>query len=230
VALFPLDALICFFTMCANMGEPAFTRQDKIVSADVGQEALERLRFLAERSIDGVLAINPIAIWERMSSSDDVAYCPLAFGYSNYARNGFRAKLVSFASIPSSSLGPVGSTLGGTGLAISRKCQHHDIALAYALWIASKNCQQTLYVGAGGQPASRTAWLDDSANQITNGYFNATLAVLESSWLRPRFEGFERLQVQAAEVVAGFLRSDTSSQTSLRKLDELYRKALAASQ
>src|SRR3954468_9885039 len=133
-ALSPLDSLMCFFTFCANLGEPPFTSEDKVVPKTIGQEALERLRVLAGHSGNGALSANPIAIWERMSSSDEIAYCPLAFGYSNYARKGYRAKLVSFGSIPSAGRGPLGATLGGAGLAISDNCKHRDIALDYAWW------------------------------------------------------------------------------------------------
>ena len=222
LALFPLDALICFFSICANLGEPPFTASAEVVAKDVGEMALERLRFLAEQSVEEALSLNPIAMWERMSSSDEIAYCPLAFGYSNYSRNGYRPKLLSFCATPSSGRGPLGSTLGGTGLAISTKCEHRDLALAYALWLAGKQCQQTLYVESGGQPASKTAWLDDSANRITNGYFRATLPVLENAWLRPRFVGFERFQGAAAEMVAEYLRTKSSSRNTLARLNELF--------
>jgi len=220
-ALSPLDSLMCFFTLCANLGEPPFSGTDGVVSKGTGQQALERLRILAERSFDGALTANPIAIWERMSSSDEIAYCPLAFGYSNYARNGYRSKLVSFTPIPSSGGGPVGATLGGAGIVISQNCKHRDVALEYALWVAGKECQSTLYVESGGQPASKTAWLDPHANQLTNGYFAATLPVLENAWLRPRFSGFEHFQVQALTKVSEFLKAERSSGETLGRLDEL---------
>src|SRR5204863_5772054 len=142
---------------------------EQVVGKEIGQQALERLRILSEHSFEGAVAANPIGIWERMSSSDEIAYCPLAFGYSNYARNGYRSKLVSFGPIPSSGRGPVGATLGGAGLAISQNCKHREIALEYAFWVAGQECQRTLYVESGGQPASKTAWLDAHANELANG-------------------------------------------------------------
>src|SRR2546423_4635646 len=213
--LSPLDSLMCFLTLCANLGEPPFARTDKVVSRDIGEQVLERLRVLAEHSADGALSANPIALWERMSSSDDIAYCPLAFGYSNYARKGYRSKLISFGLIPSSGLGPVGATLGGAGLAVSQKCKHLDIALEYSFWLAGEQCQRTLYVDAGGQPSSKTAWQDPHANEITNGYFAATLPVLENAWLRPRFAGFEDFQVKALTAVSQFLKSERSCRETL---------------
>jgi multiple sugar transport system substrate-binding protein len=226
-ALSPLDSLMCFFTMCANLGEAPLTQKNKVVSREIGEQVLERLHLLSEHSADGALSANPIAIWERMSSSDDIAYCPLAFGYSNYARNGYRSNLISFGLIPSSGHGPVGATLGGAGLAISQNCKHRDVALEYALWVAGKNCQRTVHVDSGGQPASKRAWQDPHANEITNGYFAATLPVLENAWLRPRFAGFEDFQVEALKAVGQFLKIEKSCRETLNRLDELYGNILA---
>jgi multiple sugar transport system substrate-binding protein len=225
VALFPLDALICFFTICANLGEAPFATGGRVVSNDIGERALEFLRALAEHSVESALSLNPIAIWERMTSSDEIAYCPLAFGYSNYARKGYRAKPISFGCIPSSARGPAGATLGGTGLAISQKCKYREVALAYALWTAGTECQRTLYVESGGQPASKTAWLDSHANDLTNGYFAATLPVLEDAWLRPRFAGFERFQVSATIPIREYVTRQRSCHATLERLDELYANA-----
>jgi multiple sugar transport system substrate-binding protein len=224
-ALSPLDSLMCFFTICANLGEPPFSSTEKLVANEIGQQALERLRVLAENAFEGALSANPIAIWERMSSSDEIAYCPIAFGYSNYARNEYRSKLVSFSLIPSSGQGPVGATLGGAGVAISAGCSHIDLALEYVLWITGKDCQRTLYVESGGQPGSKTAWLDAHANELTNGYFAATLPVLENAWLRPRFSGFEYFQIKALTVVNQFLKRDISCRETLSHLEKLYRNA-----
>ena len=225
-ALSPLDSLMCFFTVCANLGEPPFHGSEQVVGTEIGQQALERLRILSEHSFEGALAANPIAIWERMSSSDDIAYCPLAFGYSNYARLGYRSKLVSFAPIPSSGRGPVGATLGGAGVAVSASCRHLDLTLEYVSWITGKECQRTLYVESGGQPASNAAWLDVHANKLTNSYFAATLPVLQNAWLRPRFSGFEYFQIKALTIVGRFLGAQISSRETLNQLDELYRKPL----
>jgi multiple sugar transport system substrate-binding protein len=160
-----------------------------------------------------------------MSSSDDVAYCPLAFGYSNYSRDGYRHNLLSFGPIPSPSAhGPIGATLGGAGIAISRNCTHPEIAAEYALRIAGADCQRTLYVDSGGQPGNRIAWLDDHANRITNRYFLATLPVLENAWLRPRSRGFVTFQAASAEIIARYLRNALSTRKTLELLNWTYKR------
>lgn len=218
--LFPLDAFLAFCSICANSGEPAFAQPGQVVSRKTGEYALDLLRRLREVSLLESLAMNPIAIWDRMSHTDDIACCPLAFGYSNYARTGYRPHRLSFGAIPSAGRGPVGATLGGAGLAVSAHCLHRELALTYAVWVAGANCQRTLYVESGGQPGSRTAWTDKAANKLTGGYFRSTLPVLEQAWLRPRHEGFDAYQNRGADIIANFL---VGAITAREALDELHR-------
>jgi len=224
--LFPLDSLMCFFTLCANAGLPPFFEDsNRVVNHDAGESALLRLRALAKSSIDDALTENPIAVWERMSTTDDIAYCPLAFGYSNYARNGYRPSLLSFTNIPSTgALGCAGATLGGAGIAISKRCSAIESAVQYATWVAGADCQRTLYVQSGGQPGNRRVWMDPEANALTNGFFQSTLPMLEKAFLRPRFAGFPKFQSAAFDVIWRFLKGEGSPEVTLNTLDELYRK------
>lgn len=162
-----------------------------------------------------------------MSATDQVAYCRLAFGYSNYARPGYRSRLLSFGAIPSAGRGPVGATLGGAGLAISARWPHREVALEYAPWVAGSDCQRTLYVQSGGQPAAHSAWTNDAANALANGYFRSTLPVLEQAWLRPRFAGFVGYQNLAAEIIGDCLSARRTSDETLEELDRLLRLAVA---
>jgi len=208
--LLPLDAFLAFCSICANAGEAPFSVENVPLSRATAEYALDMLQRLRECSVGQALQENPIAIWERMSTTDGTAYCPLAFGYSNYSRPGYRDHSLTFGLIPSAGHGPTGATLGGAGLAVSAHCAHRDVALAYVAWVASPECQSTLYVDAGGQPGSRAAWTSDHANAITGGYFRATLPVLEHAWLRPRHGSFPSFQAMGAEIVAGFLQRKIS--------------------
>lgn len=219
--LWPLDTLMCFFTLCANIGDPCFAEPGRLVSRETGEYALSMLRRLREVSAPQACSENPIAVWERMSTTDETAYCPLAFGYSNYARTGYRASVLSFGLIPSAGRGALGATLGGAGLAVSARCEQRDLALEYASWVASRACQRTLYADSGGQPGSRSAWLDDGTNALANGYFRATLSVLEQAFVRPRHAGFIRFQNLAAEVLTRHLAGDLSAADTLAELDRV---------
>ncbi len=223
--LLPLDALMSFFSLCAAAGEPCFSRDDgRVVSRENGERALWALKTLADHAIDGALFANPIAIWERMSTTDDIAYCPLAFGYSNYSRPGYRRSLVSFTNVPTGA----GATLGGAGLAITANCADVNAAAEYAAWVAGAECQRTLYVESGGQPGNRRAWIDPGANAIANGYFRDTLSALEHAFVRPRYAGFVEFQTAAAKPVAACVKGGESPAGALDALNDLYAGSLAS--
>lgn len=202
-ALLPLDSMMCFFTLSANVGNP--------------ERALEILKSLAATALPEALSSNPIAIWERMSTTDDIGYCPLAFGYSNYARAGYRPHRLAFTTIP----GVSGATLGGAGLAITRRCADIDTAIRYATWVAGAECQRTIYVDSGGQPGNKRAWTDPAANALTNGYFESTLPTLEAAFVRPRFPGFIDFQTAAGHAVHAFLRGERSTRETLDHINDL---------
>ena len=223
-ALLPLDSMMCFFTLCANAGRPCCeTPGGVMVDRAAGESALEVLQSLASHAASDALSSNPIAIWERMSASDEIACCPLAFGYSNYARDGYRQRRLAFANIP----GVKGATLGGAGISVTRRCADVPTAVEYAAWIAGAECQRTTYVRSGGQPGNRCAWLDDAANELTHSYFRAILPTIEAAYVRPRFAGFVDFQTAAGHAVHALLRGEQPARATLDKLDELWATASA---
>src|SRR5271170_7933603 len=119
--LLPVDSFCSFITLCASSGETLFAPGSrKVVGKGAGESALHQLQALGESAIQEAQELNPIAVWEKMSTTDEIAYCPIAFGYSNYARPGYRRAPIHFTNIPSRPPGgPAGSVLGGAGLAIS---------------------------------------------------------------------------------------------------------------
>ncbi len=149
------------------------------------------LRELLNLSAPGSLDRNPIRTWQLLAESDTVAYCPFAYGYSNYSRHGYASHQLTTGNLITLDNGtPLRSTLGGAGIAVSAQCKHRDAAIAYAAHVASPLTQRTLYVSSGGQPGHRAAWLDAEANRITNNFFANTLPTLDAAWVRPRWPGF----------------------------------------
>ena len=129
--------------------------------------------------------------WMSSSKNEQYAYCPLLYGYTNYARPGFADRLVRFSDAPAlGNTGPSGTQLGGTGIAVSAQTKHPDMATKYAYWIAGASCQRTLFFDAGGQPGNAAAWDDDHCNQAANNYFRDTRATHDSAWIRPSDDGY----------------------------------------
>src|SRR5690606_5728805 len=102
------------------------------------------------------------------------------YGYSNYSRRGYGANLIRFADLVKiGEHGRLKSTIGGTGLAVSTKCQNIDIAVKYAEFTASPECQKTIFTENGGQPGHRSAWDDEELNRRYHNYFLTTLPTLD---------------------------------------------------
>jgi multiple sugar transport system substrate-binding protein len=192
----------------------------------IGATALEHLRELVSYCEPACLDRNPIQTYEALVSGERLAYCPFAYGYSNYARANYADHILRFGGLIQFNGAPLRSMLGGTGLAISRSCRKLDVARAYAEYVASPACQRGPYVVAGGQPGHRSAWLDDTANAMTGNFFRDTLPTLDAAFLRPRYHGYMHFQNQAALVVHRYLREGGDPCTAVAELDGLYRQSL----
>lgn len=222
----PIDSLMNFYMICSTQGEDACIAEDSVVSRSQGVQALELLRELAGYCSKEIFHWNPIKVYEALSSRDDFVYCPFAYGYSNYARQGYSKHLLHFSDMVSiGNHGKLKSTLGGTGLAISLKCNHIDTAVRYAEFTASPECQRTVYVDNGGQPGHRSAWTDEEVNHRCNHYFHATLPALDRAYLRPRYSGYLHFQDHAGDLVREYMMNGGSADVVLKDMNKLYRES-----
>jgi multiple sugar transport system substrate-binding protein len=230
VPAIPIDSLMNLFMLADGLGDEPFTVPGIVFKPETGKEALQMLRELVNLSAPGSLERNPIGTWQFLADSTRAAYCPFAYGYSNYSRHGYAANLITVGGLisltPSDT--PLRSTLGGAGLAISKQCQYRECALSYAQFVASPECQSTLYANCGGQPGHRVAWQDAALNVATNNFFTNTLRTLDNAWLRPRFPGYIGFQNLASSIVHHYLCHGGPESTVLAKLDQSLQSAQRA--
>jgi multiple sugar transport system substrate-binding protein len=215
----PIDSLMHLFMMSNALGYEPFSTSDEVLPTVAAAEALERLRQLISMVAPPSLGRNPIATWQLLAESSDVAYCPFAYGYSNYSRSGYAAHRLEVGPLVSLMGKPLRSTLGGAGLAISNCAKYLKEALTYAAFVASPEIQRTLYTTSGGQPGHRSAWVDNATNELCNGFFRSTLSTLDDAWVRPRFSGFISFQNQASIIVHDYLKEGGDSHSVLNKLN-----------
>jgi multiple sugar transport system substrate-binding protein len=190
----PQDTIMNFYMFCELPGSDLFASDEVVVSDETGIMALERMRELSSLMPREIFDWNPIAVYEAMTRGDDYAYCPWAYGYSNYARAGYARATLHFGDVVSLDGVPLRTTLGGTGLAVSSACEHPELAGAYAELVAGPEYQRTQFVENGGQPGHRAAWTDAENDRRTNDYFRNTLPCLDRAYLRPRYPGSLALQ------------------------------------
>ena len=118
--------------------------------------------------------------------------------------------------------GPVGSALGGTGIAVSAFSKAKDAAIDFAYWVASGDVQRGPYAAAGGQPGHAAAWEDQSVNAATGNFYSDTRATLEGAWVRPRHDGYMAFQQKASDRIIVNLTSGHPPSQVVADLNHLF--------
>ena len=185
------------------------------------------LRELVATLDPASFVMDPIAVLEGMARDDSrIACAPWIYGYVSYARDGFRARRVAFADVPEvGEGGPVGTVLGGAGIAVSAFSRHVEEAARFALWVASGPVQAGPYAAAGGQPAHDAAWRDPAVNAPVGDFYRATRATLDGAWVRPRHDGYMDFQARASERLSEGLRTGESATSIVAALNALHERA-----
>lgn len=222
----PVDVLMSFYMFCCSLNEAPFQSEDKVVSKETGKKALQMFRELAQLIDPANFNRNPIQVYEAMVNSDQIAYCPFAYGYSNYSRTGYSRKLLHFYDLVKLNNKSMISSLGGTGLAVSSFSKNISEAIKYAEFTGSSHVQQNIFADNGGQPGHLQAWKSERINQLTHNYFKNTLPALERAFLRPRYSGHMYFQDHAGDVVREYLMNGGNEEQVLEAMDTLYAKSL----
>ncbi|WP_419913840.1 hypothetical protein [Hoeflea sp.] len=223
-ALIPINALMTFFGLARNMDYAVAEDPGLLIEREHGQHILELLREIVGLMDARCLTLDPIGVLEWMGrAADGPIYAPFGYGYTNYSRQGYCRFPITFADAPGiGDNGPRGTAIGGTGIAVSASSSHSDIAAQYAFWIAGAQCQSGLYFASGGQPGNAVAWEDDGCNAACRNFFRNTRQTLETAWLRPRYDGYMRLQDRAGDIVHECLRGDIGIDAALDNLQSAY--------
>ncbi|MDD7970887.1 extracellular solute-binding protein [Roseinatronobacter alkalisoli] len=223
-ALIPINALMTFFGLARNLGVAIAEDPAELIAPDAAAQVFDALHEIVALIDPRCLTLDPIGIYEWMGRSDVApAYSPFGYGYTNYSRNGYCPHPLVFADAPGfGDNGPRGTVIGGTGIAVSARCRNPDVAVDYAFHIAGADCQRGLFFQSGGQPANAAAWEDDACNTATRNFFRNTRETLETSWLRPRYDGYMRLQEQGGDIVHACLRGEIDTPAAIMQLQAAY--------
>jgi multiple sugar transport system substrate-binding protein len=199
--LSPPHAISSFLTLCAG-GVAA--NEERLVEDEVGERAWATLSAFYACGPAEALGWEPPETLARLAAGE-LDYVPITYGYVTYA------SACRFAPVP----GLRGGVLGGAGLAVSAASAEPAQAAAFGVWASSGEVQRTIVAPAGGQPGSRSAWLDGSA------FYSDTLAAHEAAWTRPRDPWWPRFQLAAGQLLVEALANGTAS--TVDRLNTLYR-------
>lgn len=219
----PLNLLMDFYMFCSTSTDNFFDKEDMIVDKDLGIEVLETMRQLASYCKKDIFNWDPIQVHEALAEDNALAYCPFAYGYTNYSRRGYCKNPLKAGDLVTYKGKMLKSVLGGTGLAVSSLCQNRDTAVSFAEYAASPLIQTTLYTENGGQPGHRKAWLDEINNSMTMNFFKDTLKTLDNAYLRPRYSGYLYFQDHAGDYVRDYVMNGGDPAAVLEQMNQLYR-------
>lgn len=222
----PIDLLMNFYMFCIAHGKEPFLTDDEVINEDTGLHALDTMREFYSLLDKKMFSFNPIAVAELMTTTDDYWYCPFAYCYSNYSREGYAKHVLLYTDLVSFNRKKLRSTIGGTGITVSAFSNHKEWALKFAEEIASEKCQSAFYVQHGGQPGHKAAWLNEEANHLCNDFFKNILPAMENGYMRPRYNGYLYFQDHAGEPLQHYLLHGGSPVQVLKKLNHIYHKSL----
>jgi len=218
-------AILSFLSICVALGEePAAVDPERLVSHETGIAALSLLRAVYARMTRAAIGLNPIGILDRMVKTNDIALCPLVYGYVNYARKSEAGpSVVTFADAPTLAPGGrPGSTLGGTGIAVSRRCEPSRALVDHLAWLVSRVAQEDFVPEEAGQPCLRSAWASDKVNAAWGNFYRNTARTLESAYVRPRYPGYIAFQAEASAHLREALEAGAGEAATLDRLQALF--------
>lgn len=215
-------ALLTLFSLAAGQGAPV-GGADLLPDAAIAS-ALEHMHRLYRLRPPGSETLNPIALLEAMSCTNELALIPLVFGYVTYAGGDAQGARLSFSNTIRSANG-AGGVLGGTGIAFSRRSPPGRQLLDHIAWLMSVETQSVLIPEHGGQPSARAAWQSAKVNAAADGFYRMTLATAEHALLRPRFDGYIAFQTAASTAIRGALAQHETETKTIGTLRTLWRAA-----
>lgn len=225
----PIDLLMNFYTFCIAHGEVPFNGTE-LVSVGTGLLALDTMLNFYSLLDSRAFKMNPINVADEMSNEDQFAYCPFAYGYSNYGRKGYGNNILTYNDVVSFNGLPLQTTLGGTGIAVSAFSLYKSFAVDFAQFVCNPAYQAAEYLLNGGQPGYSFGYADEVNNLVCNNFYTNTRATLVNAYLRPRYHGYLEFQDAAGFYIQEFLRgNEKNPMTVLNKLNVLYKESLVKS-
>lgn len=225
-ASIPIDTLMHHYMFCIALGARVFESKTEVAPRQIMIEAIKMYKELVDLAPSFCLEMNPIKIYERMTQTDDIAYSPFNYGYSNYSKKNYADQVLKAGGLVTFKGKRLRSTLGGAGIAVSSKTKHAEIAMKYAQFTASEKTQSGLYFEFGGQPGHRKSWLNDDVNNQCKNFFKDTLQTLDEATMRPQYYGYMYFQDEASPVIHDAIIGKTSIEAAVDKMNAIYKESL----
>lgn len=213
--------ILSMISICVAYGETPGRGDRFVTDRALGRSALKLLARLALLQPEVARAMNPIGLLDHMTARDDVSYCPLVYGYVNYAAPQY-GRALTFANAPRGPGGRRGSVIGGTGLAISARSTPSQAFVEHLTGLLSEEVQRSFIPANNGQPSLRCAWQDPDVNARSGDFYINTVETIEAAYVRPRFNGYIAFQTGASEILRKGMKQEAEIDDILDGLEDCW--------
>ena len=207
-----------FLSLCSiavSLGDDP-GRGDSLFDRGIALRALDVLTRLSAHAPEGTALLNPIGVLDRMRDRGDIGYIPLVYGYVNYS-----SPIVAFGPAPAFG-GRIGSTIGGTGIAVTRRSTPSPALLAHLRHLLSVDAQTGFIPQHDGQPGLRAAWTDAAVDAAAHGFYSGTLSTIEAAWVRPRVAGYIPFQSEASGIARAVVAGQRDAGGAIDEIQERF--------
>lgn len=198
-------------------------RTGRLFDRSIAAHALELFTRLSARAPSGTVELNPIGLLDRLRDRGDIGCLPLVYGYVNYS-----SPVIAFGPPPAQD-GRIGSTIGGTGIAVTRRSAPSTALLSHLRWLLSDETQRGFIPTRSGQPGLRAAWTNAEVDADAHGFYSETLSTIEASWVRPRVAGYVPFQSAASAIVRAAVAGKRTAESALDEIEERFAAVRRAS-
>lgn len=213
------DVLAHFYAIYMTLAAYQGVKDKDLFNTPIAEESIELLTELCSNIDKACFNWSSVQVFEAMTTTDQFVYCPLGFGYSNYAKTSYVTHPLKFCDTPYLvTKQRIFGSIGGSGIAINESSQYKRLAARFIEFISSPRVQTNFIVNFGGQPGCRRAWLNPAANEATGDYFINTLAAQDRAAIRPRLHFQMESLKQAGNLIRNHLKRPKNSQLVARQL------------
>jgi len=218
-------AVLTFLSIAAAAGETPPCDENTLVSSVGCEAAWHVMRTIYAYMPKHAVAHNPIQLLDHMARANDIALCPLVYGYVNYSQVHTQGRRITYRNAPRFT--PTrrrGSTLGGTGLAISTHCTPSPALLQHLHALMQPAAQHGWIPDHAGQPSLTSAWQDARINAAAGNFYQNTYETICAAYVRPRHDGYIAFQSAASAMLREALAHGLSHTHVCNQLNPLYRR------
>ena len=211
-------------TLMHNRGKGWISSPEGRLSFDLEafREALEALLAINAYAHPLSAGLNSIGLHDLMTTSDEIAYCPLTYGYATYGEADYGTRRLSFGPFPGL-VAPftAGTLIGGAAVGVAAHCGNRPAAMRYLSFLMEGSTQDEIFGRHHGQPATASAWQDPALDARFNGYFSNVSETLRTAAVRPRFRGYGVFERQAGGLYRALLRGERDLDGAIEAMQRL---------